>query len=132
MLVDDDEIANIVHETLLSHHVPDKDLEIFSSPERALAYLDDCVQEQRPLPGLIFLDINMPKLNGWEFLEKIRERKYPARVCMLTSSIDEGDESNAKRFQEVIKFISKPLAENHLQELFPSPDDQSMVPTHED
>lgn len=107
-LVDDDPINNLINKRLLSktgisHHIKE-----FLGGEDALASLKD-VQEADHL--LIFLDINMPVLNGWEFLNKYLEH-FPNRkdrIIILSSSIDFQDRQRAQEYQIVSGFLEKPL-----------------------
>ncbi len=107
-LVDDDPINNLINKRLISktgisHHIKE-----FLGGEDALTSLKD-VQEADHL--LIFLDINMPVLNGWEFLNKYLEY-FPNRkdrIIILSSSIDFQDRQRAQEYQIVAGFLEKPL-----------------------
>jgi len=71
-------------------------------------------------PQLVLIDINMPVLNGWEFLDAYEELHVTQRVdmYMLSSSVYENDIEKAKTFAKVKGFISKPLSIERLIELF--------------
>ena len=70
-------------------------------------------------PKIVFLDINMPLMDGWEFLEEFERLPEPTRnkcyVIMLTSSIDTSDIERARRYSSVIEFVSKPLTKDKLK-----------------
>ncbi len=107
-LVDDDPINNLINKRLLGKvGVSEKIIE-FMEGEDALSQiqLEPCEKNI-----LIFLDINMPVLNGWEFLEKYIE-SFPDRndkIVILSSSIDFQDRQKANGFEIVSGFLEKPL-----------------------
>ena len=65
---------------------------------------------------LIFLDLNMPGMNGWEFLDVVKNNKYACalKIVIVTSSINPEDERKTATFPDVIGFIRKPVAEKDL------------------
>ena len=93
---------------------------IFSFPTArpALDYLNDSSLNNLELPELIILDIRMPDMDGFEFLEHFMkfsdEIKSTVKIIMLSSSIDPEDELQAKSFSNVIDFICKPLTRDKL------------------
>ncbi|HKI47565.1 MAG TPA: response regulator [Balneolales bacterium] len=125
LLIDDDEPTNFINKIIVQRSDCTDRIQITESAEDALNYL-----QQRdkfsynggfPLPELIFLDINMPKLNGWDFLQEYREwnrpGKYEPVIVMLTTSMNPEDEKRAKENAEVTGYESKPLSKNKLDEL---------------
>ncbi len=110
--IDDDDINNLLSERLIGKHFPDTKCRTFIDAEEALNEL----QKNSTLkPDAIFLDINMPRMNGWEFLEEFEKLKLPINVYMLTSSIDPRDQQKAHTYSFVKDFISKPLREERLR-----------------
>lgn len=105
VLVDDDLLTNKIHHRLISQYYPDISLVAFSSPKLALEYV------QKNSPDLVMLDINMPEINGWEFLQYMEDKNIQSNVVVLSSSIDIKDKRSAKRFKAVKQFLEKPL--NH-------------------
>lgn len=107
-LVDDDPINNLINKRLLGKvELADKIVE-FLEGEEALVKLCDVDPNQSTL---IFLDINMPVLNGWEFLDKYQDM-HPHRsdkIVILSSSIDYQDRFKAQGYQVVSGFLEKPL-----------------------
>jgi len=110
--IDDDEINNMLSERLISRVMPKASVHSFLYAEDALDLLK---QEPSKLPDAIFLDINMPRMNGWEFLDSISVLNISVNIYMLTSSIDPRDQEKASKFSQVNDFISKPLREDRLR-----------------
>jgi len=80
------------------------DTRFFSDSQHAL---EEVCNEQ---PDILFLDIFMPNMNGWEFLQQLEEKKVAVKVYMLSSSVDKNDQNRAKKYSIVQDFISKPLS----------------------
>ncbi|MEO9870315.1 response regulator [Ekhidna sp.] len=74
-----------------------------------------------PRPDLIFLDINMPKMNGWEFLEEYEKLSDDTKggpvVVMLTTSVNPRDREKMKKFRITKDFLSKPLTESDVRKI---------------
>ncbi len=121
VLIDDDESTNFLHERLIIRKACTQDIAIFQSAEKALDYLHVKQPVEADSPVLIFLDINMPRMDGWDFLERYRSSKDIARpnhvVIMLTTSLNPDDRTRAGTYKEVAGFYSKPLTPEILDEV---------------
>jgi CheY-like chemotaxis protein len=132
-LIDDDNVSHLVNQKILNHYLRNRlpvnaRLLSFSSAETALDYLRDAItgEQWSELPEVIFLDIAMPILGGWEFLDKLQEllADKPAelwngklRVYILTSSNSPLDKDRTAHYPMVRRYIEKPLHETLLSSL---------------
>jgi CheY-like chemotaxis protein len=108
-LVDDDPINNLINKRLLGKTEVSQSILEFLEADLALKKIEEFPQNQQLL---IFLDINMPVMNGWEFLNNYQE-KFPDRkdeIVILSSSIDFQDRQKALSFNIVSGFLEKPLS----------------------
>lgn len=113
ILIDDDPVFNFINTEIIKTAKPEYIIKSFEHAESALNELNTIKVDDNDFGCIIFLDINMPKLNGWDFLE--RYIKLPARlinacrVFMLSSSNSISDIEKSKTYDVVDGFISKPL-----------------------
>lgn len=120
LLIDDDEPTNFLNQIIIESFGCAEQVKTVQSGEEALEYLTHTCSSDKtfPCPDLIFLDINMPAMNGWEFLEKYRkldtELKGKVMIVMLTTSLFPEDKSHAKEIPEISAFENKPLTEEKL------------------
>lgn len=112
MLVDDDALTNKMHQMILARYQKDKDVMAYTEPRSALNDL------RKKLPDLIFLDINMPDIDGWKFLKILTDYDIKVDVIILSSSIDPNEIIRAKSFPFVKDFIIKPLTYDKIKYLF--------------
>ena len=128
LLIDDDEPINFLHKMVIEKSRCAEKVVVKMNGIDALEYLRSEVDGQHPQPDLIFLDINMPAMNGWEFLEEYKtlSENMLAKlvVVMLTTSLNPDDHDKAKAFGQIKGFHNKPLNEASLnkilQENFPN------------
>lgn len=118
-IIDDSEVDLFVQKRFIELREFAGEVVTFSSPMQALEALGSPIYEDAA--GLVFLDLNMPLINGFEFLEKARELSNGAfdrmKVVILTSSNSKADQERALAFENVITFISKPLTIQSLDRL---------------
>jgi response regulator of citrate/malate metabolism len=118
MLVDDNPHDNFFHERAIRKIDHDSVIITRDSGIDALEYL---IAKTDPHTDLIFLDINMPGMNGWEFLKQYNllddELKSRAIVIMLSTSDHPNDMANAKKWSFVADYIIKPLTTEKMQEI---------------
>ncbi|MCO4819933.1 MAG: response regulator [Bacteroidetes bacterium] len=113
-LIDDDEIQNLINTRVISIVADNIPVQAFTSAESALKMLEENSGTQ---PEMIFLDINMPKMNGWDFLDAYNKFEQKVRVYMLSSSINNKDIQKSETYDIVHGFICKPLVVERLSEI---------------
>ena len=114
-LVDDDSVSNMIHAEFFHEHFPRIQIKTFEKADIALHELKQIIKskENKLIPDLILLDINMPVMNGWDFLEDFHDNMIfmteQIGVVMLTSSIATDDYRKSLQFPAVIAYLTKPL-----------------------
>lgn len=104
-MIDDDKIQHRINSKLLKRQNPNVKIKSFYNSDLALLKL----KESNSDPDLILLDINMPELNGFEFMEMLKQMDRDFNIILLTSSIDLRDMKEASQYDFVRSFINKPL-----------------------
>ncbi|MEO9893740.1 response regulator [Aurantibacter sp.] len=121
LLVDDDEATNFIHKMVIKNMNCTENIVIKENGIEALDYLTTAVDGKYPQPDLIFLDINMPAMDGWEFLEEYKDldenQLAKTVIVMLTTSLNPDDKNRAQEINGITGFMSKPLTEELLEEL---------------
>lgn len=121
LLVDDDEATNFIHKLIIEKMGCAEKVVITQNGSEALAYLKSKVNGSTPQPDIIFLDINMPGMNGWDFLEEYQKldtaNQGKVVLVMLTTSLNPDDMSRAEQIPVVNGFKNKPLTPVLLNEI---------------
>jgi CheY-like chemotaxis protein len=121
LLIDDNDIDNYVNRQLLIRNQAADIITVIDSAEESLEYLDELIEKAQPFPGIIFLDINMPSMDGFGFLKKYEEfpeeKKETCCIVMLTSSENPNDMELARKNRHVMKYLLKPLTHTMLRDV---------------
>ena len=123
LLIDDDEINNFISIKLIKKAIENSEIAAFLNGRFAINELLK-IQERDPeqLPDFILLDINMPIMNGWEFLEEYQRLNIDplgkSKVFIISSSVFSNDINRAKSYPTVKNFVSKPLSVDKIKEIF--------------
>ncbi|TPE46370.1 response regulator [Pontibacter mangrovi] len=122
-IVDDDEVSIFLAEAIMEAECFAAECKGYLDAQKALNDLLESAHNGNPdaLPEIIFLDLNMPFLSGWDFLEALvpveRDLKDRCRIYILTSSVDEQERRRAANTALVAGFLQKPLEDELLLQL---------------
>ncbi|MCJ8211290.1 response regulator [Mucilaginibacter sp. RS28] len=124
LLVDDDEINNFISIKLIKKALVSSEIKACLNGKFAIDELKKLKEAPSPgLPDYILLDINMPLMNGWEFLDEYKrldiDPEGKSKIYIISSSVFSNDINRAKSYRPLVKdFISKPLNIEKIRELF--------------
>ena len=121
IVVDDDVVNNLICRKIINHVFPKADVQTFVNPETALIYIKSIYTDSNGKPTILLLDINMPILSGWDFLEEFESFKSSIKrqikIYMLSSSREPQDKDRASKNKNVYGYIEKPLSKEIITEM---------------
>jgi len=113
LLIDDDEPTNFMSKIIIQKADENSIPSVMQNPKSALNILKNESINIEEIPDLIFLDINMPSMNGWDFLDEYKDLEIHKRknilLYMLTTSMNDDDDVKSKEYSCVNGFMVKPL-----------------------
>lgn len=114
LMVDDDVMIQKLHSLMVKRNEFADEFFKFENGQLALDFLKQYDENQC---FIVFLDINMPIMNGWEFMDAINKELIgrPIFVAIVSSSVDSSDFEKANTYPQVLAYIDKPLNNNALQ-----------------
>lgn len=119
--VDDDPISQFISKKVIRKMEPKATVHDFTAPRKALNFINEANIEVLPSPVILLLDINMPEMNGWDFLKQFHELEEAVKekftIFMLSSSIDNRDIRKAEVNPYVEDYLVKPLEAHHLKSI---------------
>jgi CheY-like chemotaxis protein len=124
LCVDDDAITLMLCKIVIKKALFTNEIITATNGEEALNYIKTLKEANsngtlKKEPQLIFLDLNMPVMGGWEFLESFSSSEYSEynhiKVIILSSTVDPNDLENSKKYPMVIDFLSKPISKEMLE-----------------
>ncbi|RZK73541.1 MAG: response regulator [Pedobacter sp.] len=119
LVIDDDDINIFIIKKIVAKTGYNVEMVSKNNGQLAIDYLRQVASDKEQFPHLMLIDINMPILNGWEFLDAYNdlETSLKSDMYMLSSSVYENDIEKAKTYKTIKGFISKPLSLERLTEL---------------
>jgi len=125
MLIDDNEIDNLINQKMIEAADIAEHIYTHTGAKSAIEFLKNVSKlpniSEEVLPDVIFLDIDMPLMDGFQFLdefEKLSEQtRNKCKIVMLTSSINPQDVNKSKKYSYVKEYINKPLSQESLEKL---------------
>jgi CheY-like chemotaxis protein len=123
-IIDDDKIYQFMLTRLIKNNMLSERIVTFMDGEKAIQYLSENKADTKNIPDIIFLDINMPIMDGWQFLEEYAnikaELKKKIVIIMLSSSVNPIDIERANKITEIADYIVKPIKSEELKRVFDS------------
>jgi CheY-like chemotaxis protein len=107
IVLDDDYISGYLTTEILLDHDPENEVLLFNNVASCFEFIEKCDDDY-----IVLADINMPDINGWEFLKDFRERGFRKNIILLTASINEDDLVRARK--NGAGFLNKPLVVGEL------------------
>lgn len=121
LLIDDDPDDNFIHQLIIDESRQCDAVRVVTSGMQALTYLTQSSHPDYIRPNVVFVDINMPGMNGFEFLDEYQQLdthlKGQVVVVMLTTSISAADRQRASSLPEINRYQTKPLTVAMIHEL---------------
>ena len=122
MLIDDNELDNFINQKIIESSLFSKKIYVNSSGVSALEFLKNLLVAEKLvsdlMPAVIFIDINMPLMDGFQFIDEYlklpKNTKRKTKLIILTSSINPSDREMSVKYGDIITFINKPLNEESL------------------
>lgn len=123
-IIDDDNMYISLLKKIIELKKLSQNLLVFSNGKEALDHFKSILpgNDAEKIPEIIFLDVNMPVMDGWQFLEKFLEienkTKKSITIYVVSSSIDPKDYKKAKTFSSVTDYLIKPINISKIEEIF--------------
>ena len=121
LLIDDDEVTNYINKRIFNVAYPESNISVACNGAEALNIIENNINNSGPVFNLVLVDISMPDMDGWEFIDAVSDAKYKHQhqgsFFMLTSSVFDDDIIKAQSKPIIKKFFSKPLDTQKIKEM---------------
>jgi CheY-like chemotaxis protein len=124
MLIDDNEIDNLINQKMIEAAAVTENIYTHTGAKSAIEFLRNIERLEiadQVLPDVIFLDIDMPLMDGFQFLDEFEKlmntTKKKCKIVMLTSSINPQDFNRSKKYENVKLYLNKPLSHDSIAKL---------------
>ena len=121
LIIEDDEVFIFLHEHVMHNADPDAEIVSMKSSLLAVDYINDLIANGEKAPDCILLDLNMPEMNGFQFLEYcqplVEDVLSHTHIYIVTSSLYESDKTKALSFPFLTEFKEKPLTKSDAQKI---------------
>lgn len=124
LLIDDNELDNFINEKTLESNLFAKKIYVSTSAKSAIEFLNNIIiagDFQAMYPDVLFVDINMPLMDGFQFIEyfkgNLEKTIKPSKLVILTSSVNHEDKAKAQAISKDIIFLNKPLTQAMLDQI---------------
>lgn len=121
LIVEDDEVFIFLHEHVMRHADPDAEIVSMKSSPMAVDYLNELIEKGDKMPDCILLDLNMPEMNGFQFLDYCKPLADTvfsrSHIYMVTSSLYESDKTKALSYSFLTGFKEKPLTKDDAEKI---------------
>lgn len=118
-IVDDDPIFIYGTKRIIKEADFSESVMVYNNGQEAIEGLSELSEAEEKLPDVIFLDLNMPIMNGWEFLEEFEKLPNPnlkkTIIYIISSSVDPRDLERVKNYRQVNNYILKPITPDDLE-----------------
>lgn len=121
LLIDDSYIDNLINRKIIENNNFAENIVVIDSPQNAILYMRERIAEKQELPEIIFLDLRMPGMSGFDFLKELKtiigSKDIDVKIYILSSSLDPTDLRKTEENNLVSRFIGKPLTNKILEEI---------------
>ena len=118
-IIDDDKILTYVLQRIMGSVDSFENIEIFQNGKEAINQLSAVKKDPDSLPDIILLDLNMPIMDGWQFLDEFEKLEVDKKITLyiVSSSIDAHDHKKAKNYKTVADFLIKPIGKKQIEQM---------------